>query len=207
MESLIKKDKMNHVVFPFILIILLTQIKFHKSSSCITQDNFNTKTCFNDIIKFSNKKYRAGHILTNTNNETIIMFSDDSPGDSRLFYALKENGRGFYFDNETVIKEITLTSDQYYTQDNVNKPIIGRYESINEFVYLTDDTSRSKQYLFSVSSYYSLTELHDVENNKYQQWVTTDFFGLERYRYIFSYGFSLFEWKKSKVYFCVYIQY
>ena len=52
-----------------------------------------------------------------------------------------------------------------------------------------------------------MTELHDIENCTYQQWVTPDFFGIERSRYIFSYRFSLFEWKQENVYFCVYVQY
>ena len=67
-------------------------------TSCKAQDNFNTKTCFNDIIEFSDKKYRAGQILTNKDNVTTIMFSDDSPGDSRLLYSLGENGRGFFYE-------------------------------------------------------------------------------------------------------------
>ena len=203
----LKMNITGSISLPLMIILLLLQIKLYICTTCYASDNFNEKRCFNDIIKFDDKAYRAGHILTNKNNVTIIMFSDDSPGDSRLFYALKENGRGFYYDNETSIKVLTLDSDQYYTQNENQRKIIGRYESINEFVYLSDDTNREKQYLFSVSSYYSLTELHDIENGIYQQWVTTDFFNLERKRYIFSYRFSLFEWKKTNVYFCVYVQY
>ena len=155
------------------------------------------------LIRINKKKYRAGYILTNKNNVTIIEYSDDSPGDTRLFYSLKENGRGFYF-NDAVTKEISLSSDQYYN----NEKIIGRYECINDFVYLKDDTNREKQYLFSISSYLSLTELHDIEAGSYTQWVTTDFLGIsDKHRYIFSYRFSFFEWKNTNVYFCVYVQY
>jgi hypothetical protein len=67
------------------------------------------------------------------------MFSDDSPGDSRLFYSLKENGRSFYYDNETVIKEISIPSINKYERN-----IVGRYESLNEFVYLQEDANREK---------------------------------------------------------------
>ena len=103
--------------FPFIFILLLIQIRLYSTSSCITQDNFNREECFNDIIKFGHKKFRAGQIVTNKNNVTVIMFSDDSPGDTRLFYTLNEEGRGFYYDNETIIREISLSSDQYINND------------------------------------------------------------------------------------------
>ena len=39
---------------------------------------------------------------------------------------------------DDITKEISLSSDQYYN----NEKIIGRYECINDFVYLKDDTNR-----------------------------------------------------------------
>ena len=113
-----KKTSKSQRNFFFILILMLTQIKICYSSSCIVQDNFNTESCFNDIIKINNKQYRAGQIQVNNNNDLIIEFSDNSPGDSRLFYSLKENGRGFYA-NEAVRKEISLSCNEYfYDQDH-----------------------------------------------------------------------------------------
>ena len=201
----LRKIASNHILF--IITLIFIQIKSFNSafkSSCIAQDNFNTKTCFNDIIKFSDKKYRAGQILTNKDNVTTVLFSDDSPGDTRLLYSLDENGRGFFYGNETVIKKLTLTSDSYRN----GYKIIGRFECISDFVYLKDDTEKEKQYIFSVSSYLSLTELYDVEGGGHQQWVTPAFFNITDWgRYIFSYRFSLFEWKQTNVYFCVFVQY
>ena len=78
------KKQMN---FFFILILIFTQIKFCYLSSCIVHDNFNTESCFNDIIIINNKDYRAGQIQVNNNNDLIIEFSDNkSPYDSRLFF-------------------------------------------------------------------------------------------------------------------------
>ena len=171
----LRKIASNHILF--IITLIFIQIKSFNSafkSSCIAQDNFNTKTCFNDIIKFSDKKYRAGQILTNKDNVTTVLFSDDSPGDTRLLYSLDENGRGFFYGNETVIKKLTLTSDSYRN----GYKIIGRFECISDFVYLKDDTEKEKQYIFSVSSYLSLTELYDVEGGGHQQWVTPAFFNI-----------------------------
>ena len=180
----LRKIASNHILF--IITLIFIQIKSFNSafkSSCIAQDNFNTKTCFNDIIKFSDKKYRAGQILTNKDNVTTVLFSDDSPGDTRLLYSLDENGRGFFYGNETVIKKLTLTSDSYRN----GYKIIGRFECISDFVYLKDDTEKEKQYIFSVTpAFFDITD-----------WG----------RYIFSYRFSLFEWKQTNVYFCVFVQY
>ena len=109
----------SNKVFPMLLFLMLIQIRLITSgpfvSSCTTADNFNNGNCFNDIIQFDDKKYRAGHSLTNKNNTLIIMFSDDSPGDSRLVYAIKENGRGYYA-NENKIKLITLTNLGNYSR-------------------------------------------------------------------------------------------
>jgi len=201
------KKQMN---FFFILILIFTQIKFCYLSSCIVHDNFNTESCFNDIIIINNKDYRAGQIQVNNNNDLIIEFSDNkSPYDSRLFFSLKENGRGFYA-NEEIRKEITLSSDKYFhdNEHDITYHVIGRYESINQFISLKGDTNKQKQYLFSISAFASLTELHDIENDTYQQWVTTDFLGIDdEHRYIFSYKYSLFEWSNSNIYFLAYVQY
>ena len=60
--------------------------------------------CFNNIIEIninSERYYRAGHFATNKNGDLIIEYSSDGknlPQDYRLFYALKQNGRGFFDD-------------------------------------------------------------------------------------------------------------
>ena len=202
--KLIPKLLSNKSYYHLFIILFIMQINICNLaflSSCPKSSSLNNNTCFNDIIKINKKKYRAGYILTNKYNETFIEYSDDSPGDTRLFYSLKENGRGYYF-NDTVTKELLLTSNDYYNGTH----IIGRYECINEFVYLKTDSNKEKQYLFSISSFLSLTEIHDIENNSYKQWITTDFLGItNKHRYIFSYRFSLLE--LNNVYFCVYVQY
>jgi len=96
--------------------------------------------------------------------------------------------------------QITISSDKYYQGKN----IIERYESINAFVSLESDKEKKKQYLLSISSYISLTELHDIEKGTYQQWLTTDFLNVkDEQKYIFSLRFSFLEWKNSNFYFLV----
>ena len=179
----------------FFIMLFLAQLKSFLLSTCKKEDDFNSQACFNDIIKLDNKNYRAGQISTNEKNDLIIEYSDSSPGNSRLFYALKENGRGFFL-NESPIKEVTMSGAE----------IINRYESINAFISLESDTNKEKQYLLSISSDKSLTEIHDMEEGTYQQWLTTDFLNIEENRYIFSLRFSFLEWKNTNTYFLVFIQ-
>ena len=185
------------------IIIFSAQLKLFNFTTCKTKDDLNSKDCFNDIIKLANKKYTRGYICSNDKNILAIEYSSESSDDSRLFYSLKENGRGV-FENEKAIKEITLNSNQYHE----GKKIIGRYESINAFVSLESDTKKEKQYLLSISSKISLTELHDIEEGNYQQWITTDFLNInDKNRYIFSLRYSFLELKNTNIYFLVYIQY
>jgi hypothetical protein len=109
-------------------LILLNSFIFTINKS---NNEFDSETSFNDIIKFDNKNYTSGSICINDKNTLIIEYSDKSPGQSRLFYSLKENGRG-YFENEEDIREINITSCQYY----YGKKIFQRYDSMNAFVSL-----------------------------------------------------------------------
>ena len=80
-----------------------------------------------------------------------------------------------------------------------------RYESKNIFVSLKDDINKENQYLFSVSSYKTLTELNDINFDNYLVRIrnTTEFIGNE----IFSYQFQILEAQISNqiIYFCLYI--
>ena len=67
--------------------------------------------------------------------------------------------------------------------------IDGRYESKNIIVYLTSDTEHNTPYIFSISSFVALAELHYFDedfNLSYETWKATDFLGItDEKRYIF----------------------
>jgi len=69
------------------------------------------------------------------------------------------------------------------------------------FVCLENDLTRNKEYLFSTSTYDSLTELHDLQNNKYTSRATRSIFNTLD---IFSYEFSLIELKEANLFYCFY---
>ena len=156
--------------------ILLTQISISICDSiCSSGTSLDDLGCFNNVIKFNHLNYRAGHFATKKNSDLVIEYSGHPPYTKRLFYGLKKNGRGLF--NDGYIREKNLTGNY------------GRYESRNLFISLKDDTNREKEYLFSTSSYQSLTELHDLENDNYVCKYSDVFNG----KRIFSFVYSLFK--------------
>ena len=47
-------------ILPFLLITYI--INFVHSSTCSKDQLITDKTCFNDVLRFNNQKYRAGHL-------------------------------------------------------------------------------------------------------------------------------------------------
>ena len=194
----------NHQkILLFILIFhILLQINLISCDGCKNVHNITIKSCYNDVITFNHSKWRSGHACTNNNGDLIIEFSLN-PGESsgRLFYGLNKNGR-YYFPNEPVFKQI----DYMTCQDCDNNNYRGRFEARNLFVSLSTDSTKQKQYLFSMSTYYSLAELIDIESDDftYYAWNMTKFFGLSRP--IFSYEYSLFEIENTNTYVTAFIE-
>ena len=186
-------------IYIFTLFLFTIQINFSSCSTCKKDDLINDKTCFNDILRFNNKKYRAGHFVTYKNKDVIIEFSDDgwdnADGYARKFYGLKSNGR-FYFPNDSPTLEI----------ENIGKidSVKGRYESLNLLVVTEDDLTRENEFLFSTSSYDSLTELHIIKNKTYTYTKTTSFIG----KLIFSFQYAMVEVKyDNKIFYFIAITY
>ena len=180
----------------FIFIIYFTQIKIIKAQCNKDEIIIEGSSCFNNIIIFDNG-YRAGQFTIRKDGVLLIEYSS---GNNRLFYGLKSNGRGF-FKNELKTKEIEIQSNVYLDSEHIE----GRYESKNKIVYLYNDEFQENPYIFSVSSYIGLNELHyfdDEGNNNHKIWLNLDFFGI--IDHIYSFQFSLLEFNNN-IYYAVYI--
>ena len=181
--------------FFFLIISLLLNIKLI-DTACPNGVTITDTNCFNNLIIIQ-KYYRAAQFATNKEGNMIIEYSNDESGRDgyRLFYGLKKDGR-HYFEDDNPIKIINLTPSGGHR---------GRYESRNLFVSTEDDIDKNKQYLFSTSSYESLTELHDMEEGTHS---VTDTIPLWNIIDIFSYQYSLLEIQKDNknIYFCVFTQ-
>ena len=181
-------SKNKYIIF---ICSFLIKINILYCESCKNNNIITNTECFNNLIIFNDKKYRAGEFAKNKNGDIVIEYSCQL---SRLFYGIKQNGDSF-FDDENGIKVIeSLAQD-----GDCNR----RYESKNIFISLKDDINKVNQYLFSVSSYKTLTELYDLNNDNYLVKSAIDFIGNE----IFSYQFQILEVQISNqnIYFCLYI--
>ena len=135
-------SKNKYIIF---ICSFLIKINILYCESCKNNNIITNTECFNNLIIFNDKKYRAGEFAKNKNGDIVIEYSCQL---SRLFYGIKQNGDSF-FDDENGIKVIeSLAQD-----GDCNR----RYESKNIFISLKDDINKVNQYLFSVSSYKTLT--------------------------------------------------
>ena len=159
-----------------IIISFIISLEIISSQSCQNNMTINIDTnCFNEILFFNTKNYRAGHFAINNKGDMVVEYSDEH---SRLFYGLKNNGRNF-FETENNLKEINDL--QNYNQTDAYQ----RYESNNIFVYLENDINKEKGYLFSTSSYITATELHDLEIDNFTVMTTKYFMNFEIYGFVF----------------------
>ena len=110
---------------------------------------------------------------------------------------MKKNGE-LFFPNET--KEIVIEGDS-----GIDPEMIRRYESINSFVSLKNDTNKEKEYLISLSSWKTILELYDLNGDDYKIMTTVNFTNKEKG--IFSFVFQILEAKINNqiIYFCIYI--
>ena len=202
-----KIEKMNKWIFIFYFLLNFVEIKSTEYICKINNNNDLSKTnCFNDILILNNKKYRSGHFVTTKSGELIIEYSeDDVSAGGRLFYRLTKDNRGYYEDGNP-IREFTINYTTA-TKDEDNKDINcnGRFEARNILVNLENDSS-GKDYLFSTSSWYSYSELHDIESGEFYAWLTSDFLKIDN-KYIFSFQYDLLEVPGQSFYFLIYIQY
>ena len=140
-------------------------------------------------LEFRTKNYIAGHFAFNLNGDMIIQYSNKK---HRLFYGLKQNGKGFFKDknNETSIL-IDSVSEDY---DSYN-----RYGSKNIFVSLKNESNT--QFLLSVAENNMVEIFKFGHTNRYEIKKNNEFFGFSFY----SNSFSLIYLEKSNDYIIIYL--
>ena len=206
-DKLFKKNSIknrfpNAFIFIFFLTLFINVQNFVcEDLTCNKDSSMSSTTCFNNVLKFDTKQYRAGHFVTTKSGDLLIEYSEDDgvEGRGRLFYRITKDGRNYYSDDSPIYEFKINTS--YVSSSDSSKYIGGRYESQNILVSMSDD-NEDKEYLFSISSYISLTELHDISSTTHYTWLTEDFFSSN---YIFSYRYSLLNIAGTKTYFAIFV--
>ena len=192
-----QSNELYHLFFIIFLLLNISEIYCEeiecKNNSVITNTN-----CFNELKFFNGKNYRSGHFAMNKKGDLIIEFSEENTR-RRLFYGLKSDG-GYYFSNEEATYELDITP----VKISDSEEYLARYEAINLFVNLENDDTN--EYLFSVSSFNSVVELHNLnsDNDTHYTWSAKNFFELAE-DYILSFEYPLFEIKNTSTYILVLI--
>ena len=170
-----------HFILRLILFIIQIEISISVvEDSCYQVYDYENTDCFNDKIQFHDN-FRAGHFVTLKDGSLIIEYSSDAVNYKRFFYGLKKNGR-YYFENESAFR--------HFEAKNPKNDLHGRYESENKIVYLSGDTNKEKEYIFSTSIWTTTTELHDIQENNSTYWDTNSFWTVVE---IFSYEINILD--------------
>ena len=174
-------------IFKFFILLIYIKSDIFLCQSCERSESLLNTKCFNNIL-YINENFRAGYLAKNKNGDIMAEFSSSN---RRLFYGIKNSGK-FYYDNIPYTQENNVNNENFF----------GRYESRNKFISLKDDSNKTKEYLLSISSYKTLIEIYDIENNALYEYVTEVIFG----EYIHSFQFKLFGLNKNKqnFYFCIF---
>ena len=181
----------------FFFFVFLKNIKLINSKTCTEEKKLSNTDCFNSVLIFNNKDWRAGHSALNKDGVFILEFSPDSENGDRLFYGLKPNGR-YYFPDEKPTKQVTLSSTTYN-----GKTIIARYESINSFIAFKDDTNRDKEYFLSISTYYCYMELYDFTKDEVEFKTKYTLPYLDNHIYSFKFDIFGTTYSGSMIYYLV----
>ena len=126
-------------------------------------DNTNV---FNNIIKFNNKKYKAGKFSINNKGELILELSENNEINSTiLFYGLTKEGRYLFSNKSSCTKEININIDNSISTKGKGYPDFDLFISINNNIYL------NKQYLFSINSNNSRIWLFDLNDGNIKYYI------------------------------------
>ena len=127
------------------------------------------------ILEFDAYNYRAGHFAFDSRGDMVIEYSRNN---HRLFFGLKKDGNLLFKDAEG---DLVPTKEFHFGEDS---NMCKRYESQNIFVI---NNNNGDEYLFTLGTSKSYTELHDLDNDRVIFKPTGEFLGEE----IFSYRFPL----------------
>ena len=171
------------------------------------QNDLNDEKCFNNVIKFDSKKYRANNFATNKKGDLILELTElkeeednNEFSSSRLFYGITKDGYPFFKNNTSYTHEIKINKSKELFDDNNCNNLNKITNSINLFISLKNNLNKDNQYLFSINSHNCMVELFDLneDNDIYYLWSFKQFFNLEFDDYfLFEYDLFVIEKKMS----------
>ena len=202
-----KLFQLNIFIFMALFLSNFKDIHSTEISFCVISQNGYNQPCMDNIIILDQAKYKVGNFAKNKNGDLIIEFyAEDEMYSKRLFYGMTKDGKYYFLNQTSYTHELNIDIDEiidiygYYNFFNI-------YNSKNLFVTIKSDPNKGNEYLFSINSYDSMIELHNLtdDNSSHYLWNFNDFFNLNEEEYFFPYESVLFELKKESTYIIAFI--
>ena len=174
-------------------------------------DSLKNKRCFNNVLNFRHKKYLTNNFAISSEGDFITEFTEYAKYDelsySRLFYGFTGEGRYLLSNQSSYTCEMNIDIDEIEYDKNEFFYHYGIYNSKNFFLSIQNTSNQVNQYLFSINSYNSMVELHDLskDSNNYHFWSIKKFFKLNENEYFWPYEFELYDLKKDPSYIIAFI--
>ena len=147
-----------------------------KTEACIIDNGIIKTQWVNNIIIIGYNGCGYVNIETFSNGDLIVEASNFSGTDKRrIFYALKQNGRNFFGNEEEKTDTPSHSMELTESDIEINNPNILNIISEND----------NKEYLVSISNELLYEELYDFENNKVFVQSSSTLFGnsISNYKY------------------------
>ena len=181
----------KNIIFHFLMVSLIFKIILNdcskekpilKDNSCqliyCKEDDFSKNICkinntiintqwLNRIIIISENQFRFINIASNTKGDIFIETSSTSSINKRIFYALNNNGRPYFKNNEN------NKETPFYIM-NESDTNLERHES--ELINIVLNNDDKKEYLMSVCMF-GAVEIYDFDKGERKYVSAEEFFG------------------------------
>ena len=162
---------------------------FLKDDSCIgycSERELKEKTCkidndiiktqfLNNIIWIGDANFRYVNIVSYSNKDMIIETTSKPGNSKRIFFGIKNNGRGLFYKNGNYTYYYSIeASGQTGNTGNI------RYEAEIFIATINGGENDGKEYLVSIGNDNQYMELYDFDNNKIYQKSAYDLFGTKK---------------------------
>ena len=143
-----KKINFYFMIFLYLSILLYVKCNSSCEDSYGYPKDINNKKCFNNIIQFENKKYRANNFATNKKGDLILELTElkeDGNSEvfaSRLFYGITKEGYPFFVNNTSYLYEIQINESKKVQDDNEFHKLYNWNNSINLFISIKNDSNK-----------------------------------------------------------------
>ena len=210
-ECVLFNDRKHLKIMNFYIILLsiISNLILIHSNSQFNEDFLNMYPNVINLLIFNHTKFNAGS--KNKNGDLIMeYYSEENLYDiptSLLFYGLSKNGRQCFSNESSYTQEKNIDIHEIIDiSGSYNNYEI--YDSKNLFVSIKNDYNKKNKYLFSINTYNSIIELHNLNNDadiNHYLWDFSDFFNLDKGKYEFPYETSLYELKGESLYIIVFL--